>query len=120
MDKTLDTLPGQDEVQIVKRVKLRRECEECGENAHYKHTWLLKGTRSNPQSKAYGRDDCSWCEDECTYACQECTNKIRPPDGYVTCSIFPASERFAHMFLYWKAEKPLGAEMANAFEKLIN
>ena len=120
MGKTLDKLPGQDEVQIIKKIHLRRECEECGEDAHYKHAWLLSGTRSNPQSKAYGRDDCSWCEDDCSYACRECTNKMRPPEGYVTNSVFSAVERFAHMFLYWKEEKSLGAEMADAFDKLIS
>ena len=103
MDKTLDKLPGQDEIVTVTKQHCRQECEECGEDAHYKHTWLLSGTRSNPASSAYGRDDCSWCEDECTYTCREC--KASPPDGYVTCSRFSAVEKFAHMFLYWKEVK---------------
>jgi hypothetical protein len=100
--ETLDTLPEQGKREVIVKIKERRCCDECGEDAHYKHTWLLKGTRSNPASKAYGRDDCSWCEDDCSYACRECTKKMRPPEGYVDCSIFPANERFAHMFLCWR------------------
>ncbi len=116
---TLDNLP--DEGKAVVRVTRsdRRECEECGEPAHFKHTWLLSGTRRNPASRAFGRDDCSWCEDDCTYTCRECSNKTRPPEGYVTCSTFPASERFAHMFLY-QADVKLGSEMADAFDKLLS
>ena len=102
MDKTLDLLPGQGDVKTTTQKRVRRICDICGEDAHYKHTWLLKGTRSNPASKAYGRDDCTWCEDDCTFTCRECKNKARPPEGYVTCSIFSAVERFAHMFLYWE------------------
>lgn len=102
MDKTLDKLPKEDEATVEVCETWREECEICGEPAHYKHTWLLKGARSNPASEAYGKDDCSWCEDEKTFACQECTNGVRPPEGYGTCSVFPASERFAHMFLYQK------------------
>ena len=119
MDKTLKRLPGEGKVcyNVVKQC--RRECDICGEDAHYKHTWLLKGTRSNPASKAYNRDDCSWCEDNRTFACRKCTDKVRPPDGYVTCSVFPASTRFAHMFLDKKQLK-IGATMADAFEKLLS
>jgi hypothetical protein len=124
MYKTMEVLPGQNEIQIIKRKRVRQECEECGEDAHYKHTWLLKGTRSNPNSKAYGRDDCSWCEDECTFSCPECKNKIRPPEGYVDCSVFPASEQFAHMFLYWKEIKGenanIGKQMADALDSIID
>jgi len=101
MDNTLNILPGQDEIRTITQKRLRRKCEFCGEEAHYKHTWLLKGTRSNPASKAYRRDDCSWCEDSCTFTCRKCKNKARPPEGYVDCSIFPASETFSHIFLFW-------------------
>lgn len=97
--ETLDTLPKENSASIVVRKQVRRECELCGEPAHFKHTWLLAGARSNPASNAYGRDDCSWCEDDCTYACRSCTAKVRPPDGYGSCSVFGANDRFSHMFL---------------------
>ena len=106
MDKTLDELPGEGETLTTTKIKVRRECEICGELAHYKHTFLLKGTRSNPGSKAYGKDDCSWCEDERRFVCREHQGDDSPPEGYVNCSTYPASERFAHMFLYWNFRHP--------------
>jgi hypothetical protein len=104
MDTTLETLPGEGEIKTITKVRMRRPCEECGELAHYKHTFLLKGARSNPASKAYRRDDCSWCEDECQFVCQKHQASYRTStlDGYEWCATFPASERFAHLFLYWK------------------
>ncbi len=119
MDKTLEHLPNEDKICVVVQKQQRQECELCGKGAHYKHTWLLTGTRSNFASRAYGRDDCSWCEDACTYACPDCTNKMRPPDGYVSNSVFPASGRFAHMFLT-KTSIEISPEMADAFDKLLS
>lgn len=103
MDETLEALPGQGEEKTVTSRRLRRECDVCGEPAHYKHAFLLAGGRSNPNSKAYGQDDCSWCEDDCRFVCKEHKNDRSPPEGTRWCATFPASERFAHMFLYWKA-----------------
>lgn len=97
--ETLDTIPGEGEEQVIRRVRCRHECHECGEPAHFKQTYLLEGTRRNPASSAYGRDDCSWCEDEAVYICKE--HKAPDLPGYVMCGTFPATERFAHMFLYW-------------------
>jgi hypothetical protein len=119
MDKTLNELPEEGKTFVSVQRQYRQECGACGEYAHYKHTWLLKGTRSNPESEAYGRDDCSWCEDDCTFACPECTSKIRPPEGYVTCSIFPASARFAHMFLY-KHQVDLGDAVNNELQAILD
>ncbi len=102
MDKTLEILPEQDTAKTITMKYVRHKCDICDKDAHYKHTWLLKGTRSNPQSSAYRRDDCSWCEDAHSFTCRIHKNKIRPPEGYVECSIFSAVERFAHLFLYWK------------------
>lgn len=99
--ETLETLPGEDETKTVVKTRVRHECDECGEPAHFKHTFLLEGARSNPASSAYRRDDCSWCEDDCRYVCKEHERHRTPPDGYVWCSTYPASERFAHMFLKW-------------------
>lgn len=114
MDDTLDVLPGEGEEQTIRRVKYRHECHNCGEPAHYKQTYLLDRARSNPASSAYGRDDCSWCEDESVYYCKAGRtygSDCRPPklDGYGECSTFPASQRFAHMFLYWHEIKEKAA-----------
>lgn len=105
MDATLDVLPGEGEVKTITKRCLRHECDVCGEPAHFKHTFLLDGSRRNPASAAYGKDDCSWCEDECRYVCKEHQNDRTPPPGTGWCSTFPASERFKHMFLYWRDEK---------------
>lgn len=103
--ETLDELPGEGEEQVIRRVRYRHECHNCGEPAHYKQTYLLNGARSNPASSAYRKDDCSWCEDEAIFYCKKGENygECKPPhiEGYEQCSTFGASERFAHMFLYW-------------------
>ena len=97
--ETLDVLPGEGEEKTVRSIRCRHECDECGEVAHFKKTYLLDNARRNPASSAYGRDDCSWCSDKDVYLCKEC--KAPRIDGYGECSTFPAVERFAHMFLYW-------------------
>ncbi len=103
--ETMETLPGEGETEIVIKTRMRHECEVCGEPAHYKHTFLLHGARSNPASNAYGRDDCSWCEDESRFVCVVHKNENRAPEGYSWCSTFSATERFAHMFLYWSEKR---------------
>ena len=92
MDKTFDILPGEGEVEVIKRVRKRQTCENCGEVAHYKFTFLLPNARSNPASKAFGRDDCSWCEDAHQFSCsdQKCQNEMDHLEGYGQCSRFPA------------------------------
>lgn len=102
--ETLDVLPGEGDVEVVSRTRVRRVCQECGESAHFMQSYLLEGTRSNPGSSAYGRDDCSWCSDEDEFFCREHKEHGRhnPPHGFVLCSLFPATERFKHMFLYWE------------------
>jgi hypothetical protein len=77
-------------------------CEICGEDADHKITFLLEGTRRNPASRAYGKDDCSWCSDKETHACDEHRGVIEssPPEGYVYCSTF-YGHRFPHMIHKW-------------------
>ncbi len=101
MDSTLDVLPDEGKTENVTYRWERRECVECGEPAHYKCTFLYEGCRTNPASNAYGRDDCSWCEDRCAFACKQHLSEVRrnAPDGMTECSTFPASKQFAHMFL---------------------
>ena len=110
MNKTLDILPGEEEIQTITKKRVRRECDNCGEPAHYKYTFLLPNFRSNPASNAYGKDDCTWCSDAEQYSCRdpECQRAMSRLDGYSGCSIFPASEGFAHMFLYWEEVKGKG------------
>lgn len=90
------------EIIIEKYIVKEHECEECGEPAQYKHTYLLRSARNNPRSNAFGRDDCTWCEDECRYACKEHSEQIRhdPPHDMSWCSTFARDRGFEHMFLY--------------------
>lgn len=101
MDVTLDVLPGENEIVTETFRRERRTCDECGESAHYKCTYLLDGARSNPRSAAYGCDDCTYCEDDCRFACKEHREKVwnSPPEGMGRCSAFPATARLAHLFL---------------------
>ena len=97
---TLDELPGEGESRTTTEIRQRIICDECGEPAHFKHSYLLGGNaRANPASSAYQQDDCSWCEDERRFTCKTC--KRPPVDGYSWCSTFPAKEQFKHMFLKW-------------------
>lgn len=98
--ETLDVLPGEGDVMVYEVRKVRHQCEECGELAHYKHTFLRDNARHNPMSEAYGRDDCSWCEDACRYVCREHKDVRTAPEGMRWCSTFAAIGRFAHMFIY--------------------
>jgi len=106
MDATLDQLPEEGQTETVTRTRRRRECEVCGEPAHYKLTFLLEGDRNNRASSAYGRDDCTYCEDAIRFVCaiHEADRTLKQWEGYGWCSTFPCSERFKHMFLYWEAQ----------------
>ena len=88
------------EAEVRTQVCRRRTCEECGELATRKHTYLLDGARSNLRSSAYGRDDCSWCSDADVFTCEDC--KPSAPRGYESCSRFKYGERFEHLFLQWE------------------
>lgn len=101
MDSTLDILPGEGDEKTRTLVHTRRTCSECGSPAHYKHTFLLINGRNNRGSSAYGRDDCTWCEDSCQFVCQKHQLVRTAPDGMEHCATFPATARFAHLFLHW-------------------
>ena len=94
------------EERKTKEICVEHVCEECGEPAVYKHTYLLEGARRNSASSAYGKDDCSWCEDECRFACEEHKDEVRRdnPRGMSWCSTYPR-KNFEHMFLYWEKIK---------------
>jgi len=100
-----ELLPGEGDIEVVTRIRVRSMCDVCGENpAVFKHTFLLENARRNPASRAYRRDDCSWCEDERVFVCEEHKNDRTPPIGYEWCSTFDAS-RLPHLFLYWRELK---------------
>lgn len=101
-DDTTDIkLAGEGETKTM--IRRRRRCVECREPADFKHTFLYKNARSDPRSAAYHHDDCSWCEDDSYFVCRE-HKELRTPlsDDLKWCSTFEASDRFAHMFLYWE------------------
>ena len=85
----------------------RRLCEQCGEDATWRCTFLLPNARRNPASEAFAHDDCSWCSDGEVFLCDACKQegrKIGKKMGMEECSSFPY-ERFPHMLLYWEVEK---------------
>lgn len=97
------------DVRVIKKTAVSRECENCGERATKKLSYLLENFRSNPASRAYGRDDCSWCSDLDIFCCdsEECKRELHRgrPDGYYSgYSTWSRGERFEHMFLEWKEE----------------
>jgi hypothetical protein len=94
------SLKGEGESQIIRRTKVRIKCDQCGEPANFKHTYLLPNARSNPASSAYRKDDCSWCSDHEEFTCANCSKP--GVAGYAWCSTFTVSDRFAHMFLKWE------------------
>ncbi len=103
MDKTLDILPGEGEVETITRERIRVCCDECGEPAHYKHCYLLPNARTNPASSGYGGDDISWCSDTDAYTCKTCKRPVI--EGYEQAATFSACVRFAHMFLEWRKKQ---------------
>lgn len=97
----VEKYPNEGKVTVKVMKTVRRECEFCGNAACYRHGFLLERFRSNPASSAYGRDDCTWCEDDKTYTCAniDCVQQAKPPDGYVGGTRFSAVEQYGHMFL---------------------
>ena len=97
-------LPGEGDVVTTTKKRVRVTCDECGEVAVYRQTYLLNGARLNHASQAYGKDDCSWCSDKEVNLCATC--KAPRFEGYGECSRFTVGERFKHLFLEWVEVKP--------------
>lgn len=95
-----ELLKGEGETKVVVRRNERRDCDNCGEPATRLLTFLMPDARRNPASKAYGRDDCSWCSDYDAYACDACA-ATGVPEGYGSCATFPL-KNFPHMGLKWR------------------
>lgn len=83
----------------------RKGCDYCGEPATKQFWFLLENFRRNPASKAYGRDDCSWCCDLEVNSCAnpECVSEMRrAPDGYFHgCTEVTLGDGNAHLFHRW-------------------
>lgn len=102
--KTIDVFPeeGNETRVVVIRRTVRHECAICGEAAHYKFTFLYgPNPRTNTASSAYGKDDCSYCEDDSAFACREHRHRYRElvPSGMVFCGEYAATMRWKHLFL---------------------
>ena len=92
----------------------QQPCNVCGKEAIKKITYLDDrngGARNNPNSSAYQRDDCSWCEDACVFGCVDHYREMEDNceqfagDGYGYCSTFEKSERFKHLFAIRQEDK---------------
>ena len=94
------------ETKTTKQITRWRECEDCDRPAKYRLTFLLEHFRSNPASKAYGGDDCSWVSDLDIFSCERCKHTLsQSPHGYAPgCGVFPL-KKFKHMGFYWEEVK---------------
>ncbi len=92
---------------IIQKECVEKTCQECGEPATKRITFLYENSRRNPASAGYGKDDISWCSDDEAFSCIVHEKEIRnnPPRDMNDCSVFTRSERFEHMFLEWKETK---------------
>lgn len=108
MSDTETLLPGEGDTKTETYKRVRRECDECGEPATHRITFLLENARRNPASSAYGGDDITWCSDAEAWSCDAHKDAVRraSPRGMEWCSSFPISARLAHMFLHWQEVKP--------------
>lgn len=98
-----DKLPGEGDVKLIERTRVRIACDECAEPATQRHTYLLPNCRTNRNSKAFGRDDCSWCADDERFTCETCEQpEVRGMEWCSTFSLKPGKMQFAHMFLRWE------------------
>ncbi len=93
---------------IIERKRVAwHECQVCGMPASWRIAYLVHNGRSNPASRAYGRDDCSWCSDAETYACKKHQKEVErdAPDEMSWCASFPL-KNFKHMGFYlWEELK---------------
>jgi len=91
------------DIRITKSERCWRTCDSCGLPAKYRVTYLFKNARSDPQSNAYGEDDCSWCSDEESYFCSEhvLLGERQVPMNMRHCATFPLA-KFRHFGWYWR------------------
>jgi hypothetical protein len=103
-------LPGEGETRT--QVRVRRECDQCGEPATARLGFLLENYRRNPASKAFGRDDCSHITDAEAFICarEECEYHVLSEyqrKGYAdSVSRWTLDlQRNAHLFLTWEVTR---------------
>ena len=92
------------EIKYVRKERVPKKCENCGEPAQKEHTFLLSSARTNPQSSGFRRDDLTFCRDAHTFSCgeSECERELRFQDGYDWCATFHNGDRYRTLFLEWK------------------
>lgn len=100
-------LPGEGDTKTETYKRVRRECDNCGEPATQRHTFLYENARSNPASSGYRRADISFCSDAEMWSCDACEDVVRRavPPAMAWGATFGASQYYAHMFLYWQEVK---------------
>lgn len=116
-------MPQIGDTKTIIKEYVRCECENCGEPAEFKRTYLAPNARSNPASSAYGRDDCSWCSDHDELLCAKCNAarvEVAVPDGYGWCSTFQNSPRFQHMFHRWAERDVTTDDLVGAVRELFD
>ena len=98
---------GEGETKIIIKRRVRIECQNCGDPATQRHTYLLENYRRNPKSAAYGKDDCTWCSDHDEFTCDHCNPPViagyaggGSPGGTFQYGM----QQLAHMFLQWREE----------------
>lgn len=114
MTESIGTLPGEGEIKVVIKTRMRRECESCGELATKKHEFCYINGRRNPASSMYGRDDCTFCSDHDAYACEDCSREVERdgcPDGMNWAGTRTATPRNAFAFLYWSEREAAPGEI---------
>ena len=98
------------DTRTIEQVCKRRTCEKCGEQATHKLTFLLPNARTNPASKAYGRDDCSRCADAHMFVCvkhKEDEDEIAGELGMTWAGTWDGAYggKWKPPFLYWETMK---------------
>ena len=97
------------DVRTLKQVCKRRTCEKCGEEATHELTFLLPNARTNPVSKAYGRDDCTHSSDRDMFVCGKHSKDRYDIARELNMSwagdydgTYDNGNRWKHLFLYWE------------------
>ena len=82
-------------------IRCWRECQLCELPARYRHSFLLPNSRSNPESRGYGKDDISWCSDDEMFACEEHKRDVENCHNTMEWAGTYTLSNFKHMGFYW-------------------
>jgi len=108
-------LPRVGDTKVIISVRVRRECDNCGEPATKRFSFCYVNGRSNPASSMYHRDDCTFCSDSESFSCDACEREVRRatcPEGMAWGSTFTAGASNGHLFLCWLDRPATGDELA--------